>query len=59
MLEISLAFFVIHVSVYDKDLDPMITLNKRFKTPVCKIFPSQGRCRIASLVLAATPVKKD
>ena len=31
MLEISLAFFVFHVSVYDKDLDPMITLNKRFK----------------------------
>ena len=54
MLEISLAFFVFHVSVYDKDLDPMITLNKRFKTPVRKIFPrfivcrrlrTQGRCR--------------
>ena len=53
-LEISLAFFVFHVSVYDKDLDPMITLNKRFKTPVRKIFPrfivcrrlqTQGRCR--------------
>ena len=49
-----LAFFVFHVSVYDKDLDPMITLNKRFKTPVRKIFPrfivcrrlrTQGRCR--------------
>ena len=39
MLEISLAFFVFHVSVYDKDLDPMITLNKRVKTPVRKIFP--------------------
>ena len=54
MLEISLAFFVFHVSVYDNDLDPMITLNKRFKTPVRKIFPrfivsprlrAQGRCR--------------
>ena len=55
MLEISLAFFfVFHGSVYDKDLDPMITLNKRFKTPVRKIFPRfiacrrlriQGRCR--------------
>ena len=47
-------FFVFHVSVYDKDLDPMITLNKRFKTLVRKIFPrfivcrrlrTQGRCR--------------
>ena len=52
-LEISLASFVFHVSVYDKDLDPMITLKKRFKTPVRKIFPrfivcrrlrTQGRC---------------
>ena len=54
MLEISLAFFVFHVLVYDKDLDPVITLNKRFKTTVCKIFPrfivcrrlrTEGRCR--------------
>ena len=54
MLEIRLAFFVFHVSVYDKVLDPMITLNKRFKTPARKIFPrfivcrrlrSKGRCR--------------
>ena len=46
MLEISLAFFfVFHGSVYDKDLDPMITLNKRFKTPVRKIFPRFIVCR--------------
>ena len=52
-LEISLASFVFHVSVHDKDLDPMITLKTRFKTPVRKIFPrfivcrrlrTQGRC---------------
>ena len=49
-----LVFFVFHVSVYDKDLYPMITLNKQFKTPVRKMFPrvivcrrlqAQGRCR--------------
>ena len=31
--------FVFNVSVYHKDLDPMIALSKRFKTSVCKIFP--------------------
>ena len=30
MLEISLAFFVFHVSVYDKDLDPLILSVKYF-----------------------------
>ena len=66
MLEISLAFFVFHVSVYDKNLDPMITLNKRFKTPVRKIFPrfivcrrlrTQGRCR--KLLRLCWPLHKD